>query len=160
MAEHVWTVLCRRGTIDTDSNILTLIEVIERIIYFSRKSALPSQAEEAVYTRVQAEVISYWVRSNPERSESATVRLQHLAPDGSILTDMEFPVDLVEKRGQRLKLRFEAFPINRGEGIHHVVLQLKRGKKWIRVARIPVILEIVLTDDSASESEAPGNTAS
>ena len=90
MIDHVWSILCTKAVIDKDTNLLTLVDTIEE---FTIEAAgvlkttpegvevIPSAevpAEQLPTIPVTFEIVSLWVRRNPDEPERATAKIKPL----------------------------------------------------------------------------------
>lgn len=157
MIEHVWSVLCVRSVIDKDSNLMTLIDVFEELSVEVAEAVqsgpegmrtvppeeLPSI--ELPTIPVTMELVSLWVRRDPNERELGTVRLMLEAPGrGPSPFGKPFDVDLsAESRRLRTRTRISGMPA-RESGRYTIAVQLQQPGQdsWDEVARVP--LDIVI----------------
>ena len=150
MPEHVWSVLCYKASIDQRDNLVSLLDIPEKLaatLQPGTEESIEQQLEQArgqskeVLIPVHLQLLSWWVRSDPEQPEEGTARLRLLLPvRGRRIPAKEFPIHLTDHRSLRHRVLFEVLPF-RGFGFYWFLIDFKSGKGWRRVAKIP--LEIV-----------------
>ncbi len=103
MIDHVWSVLCRRSSIDRETNNISLFDVVEQLQLFEG-SEVPSSVAGPF------EIVSLWTRSaEPTRGE-AQISLR--GPSGRLLIPpLLQEIDLREARRLRARQRLSLIPI-------------------------------------------------
>ncbi len=131
MIDHVWSVLCRRSSIDRETNNISLFDVVEQLQLFEG-SEVPSSVAGPF------EIVSLWTRSaEPTRGE-AQISLR--GPSGRLLIPpLLQEIDLREARRLRARQRLSLIPIE-GSGVHvfSIERRLHGRERWDEVATIPV----------------------
>jgi hypothetical protein len=86
---------------------------------------------------VDCEVVSSWVRDAPQKPARGIVRAQEVDPTGSVLTSVQYTVDLTKLDRAYTVAKISTLPI-KGIGRYMFRLHLKQEKseKWQLVARI------------------------
>lgn len=147
MAHHVWSVLCYKGSIDKDENQVSLLAVTERLNIHAESEAVKAdyEASEAegrpVFFPANLHFISWWVRSDYEKSETVQARFYIVRPDGKQVPQPEVTVDLMNATGYRLRWVLDVFPFA-GFGLYWIVVQSKEGEDWETRARVPLELKL------------------
>ncbi len=145
MADHVWSVLCRKGVQDKETNIISLHEVTERVTAKVPDGVGFEEEIDAgrVLFPVQLEVVSWWVRSEgpPKKIEG---RLLMVAPDGEEISGLKFDIDLTGKhKSRRTIAKLPGIPANHGGGRFWFIIQSRDGdESWSTETRIPLMFEI------------------
>ena len=139
MASHVWTVLCRKASIDRESNVVSLLEVIESI-----QITAPTASNPPLAVPIQLEIVTLWARSDPGRPERASARFSLHFPDGTQVEGSRSEVNLMDWQRLRTVIQMQGFPV-KGPGIHHIVIQSRQddGSAWTEVAKIPIEIAII-----------------
>lgn len=75
MAKHVWSVLCRKGVLDSDNN-LSLFDVCESV---KIEGKLPT---EGVGIKLPMQLVTLWIRSELTKPEKAESRALVEMPNG------------------------------------------------------------------------------
>lgn len=155
MPEHIWTVLCYKGCIDTLTNQVSLLDVTEKLklgIEAEERERM-DRTEGVMKTPVNLEVVSWWVRSKPDVPESAKGRLILRSPHGHEVGGGGFEINLTVSSGWRGRLLINSFPVNQGEGLFWFEVQLlEEPETWKMVSRVPLEfqLQVVESLDSAT----------
>ena len=151
MAEHVFSVLCEGSSVDQETGNVSLFKVMERKNLTSEEQfvGIERQREEhgEVLIALPMQIISWFVRSDPDKGESTMARFSITAPGGKTVRSfgstgqLEQIIDLEKHYGRRFRLDFAAFPY-RGIGRYWFVVEMKRKDRWMKVARMPFIFEL------------------
>ena len=138
MIEHVWTVLCRRSVVDSDTNSISLIESVESIQFGLDK---PKDAPTPAGLPLELELVTLWIRSDRRVPEHSQYRVFVQLPDESEREAGESVIiDLREFERLRARVRFDGIPFV-GPGRYRFVVQLQEGEAWTTVARVPLDIE-------------------
>jgi len=139
MPRHVWTVICRRATIDSETNSVSIFEVVEEMHV---KGVSPS---EKVLVPRELELISLWARSDVGRPEVGHTRLRMLTPKDETTGVAEGEIDLRGHRRLRFRLKLGTMALD-GPGVYEFAIDLREGGgDWREVTRIP--LDVVFETD-------------
>jgi hypothetical protein len=155
MAEHVWSLLCSASSIDRETQIVSLFNVIEYLTITEPAEVLQQALEAKAAFPAPMELWSWWIRSDYATPEAAIMRCGLVAPDGDRLLQKLFRISLEEARTAHTKLRIPAFPF-RGLGLYWWMVEKKcagDSEEWETVARIPI--ELVQRDPATSSPTAP-----
>ena len=87
MIDHVWTVLCSQAIIDGESNTMSIQNVLEQI-------TIHDEAGEPVSVPVRYDVVSLWVRTDPETPAQGQMRIKFRAPSGVLDEYGGFAMDI------------------------------------------------------------------
>lgn len=144
MAEHVWSVLCHRATQDKEDNVISLLEVVEKITAQvpTPTSLTEDLAEGRTIMATRLDFANWWVRSEYDKPESAAGRAAVIAPDGEEVAGIEYPIRLEESKSYRSIIRLPGIPADKGSGLFWFLAQIQDGDEWRTVARVPLEVEI------------------
>lgn len=137
MIEHYWTVLCRKGVIDSDSNNISLLEVLEQVNIVGTP---PVEKEEGAIPG-EYEIVSLWGRANYNEPARGMVKYVIGYRSGDIeKTSKEqiVEIDMTGHNRSRSILKLPLVPIH-GEGLHRINVSLKiEGQhEWREVTSLP-----------------------
>lgn len=150
MADHRWSLLCRRGIIDKYTNTLSLIEVIDEV-----EGAFAEPMPEQVGVGLDCHLVTVWTRSQKEKPERFWQTITITAPTGETYpTEVKLEGNLEKHQRTRLLAGISAIRFS-GPGtyvfkIYHSRSEKSRGKL---VSQVP--LEIKINSPSSTESEQP-----
>jgi len=160
MAEHVWSVLCQKASIDKDTNEVSLSGVVETINVLETEEKVRSELSERATPAdgpplllFPMELVSYWTRSESATPETGVGRIGIEVPSGETLKWTETPFTLEAGFGWRLRVRMGGLPFM-GQGLYRFLVQIKDEDQeggWRTVARIPVVLAF-----QSAETSVPG----
>lgn len=145
--EHVWSVLCRRAITDKETNQMTLVDSIEHIgVTLDSDQPLTAHDEDPerkIGIKLEATLISYWVRSENDAPEKGICRVSLLGPNRvTIGREMTMAIDLTKKRRMRTQLTLEGLPFT-GLGRYNFLVEMEDADgDWKTAARVPYEVEL------------------
>jgi len=108
MILHVWSILCTRSVIDSSTNNISLIDVLEQLNVNMPQSV--SGSEPVV--PINYEFVSYWIRGDVNATPRGRARLILMAANREqIGNPSEYDVDLSNFVRLRTKVQLSGFPI-------------------------------------------------
>ena len=137
---HVWSVLCRSSSIDIDSNLISLFDVIENVEVVPTERINP-RPDGAVSVSIESEIVTLWERKNSDdRDISEQVFLRLVDPQGKVLKESVFLLDI--KRGfkrMRFRLKINGIVVTTaGEYRFKLYLKEESGEQKYEVASLPL----------------------
>jgi hypothetical protein len=139
MAEHVWSVLCSKSVIDTETRQVSLFDTLETLTI---KLGEPLPAEGGLIP-FRTDVVSLWRRSDPAQPEKTMCKCEIVGPRGdTIIVTVEMEVDLSKERRFRSTFRTEVFPI-RGSGTYRFNVSQKISAAWVLAASLPLEVTVI-----------------
>lgn len=148
MIRHVWSVLCTKSSIDTETNNVSLFEVIEQLeLQFPGTSAPPRGVP------LELELLTLWARQDPATPVTGEMRIRLLSPQGKELAAFTAGVDLGSAPRNRHRARLNGLVLD-GSGWYEweVSSRADPSKGWDVQVLIP--LDISLTTAAAPQSAA------
>jgi hypothetical protein len=143
MIRHIWSVLCSKGSVDQQTNAVSLFEVIEEL-----QLRIAPDAEFPMVAPLPVLLVSYWSRVDREVPLQGEQRLRLISPGGEELGSFVGDIDL-ESAGRSRS--FARFPGNRlgGAGRHEweVAWRIKGEEDWNVAASIPFDLTVSYEDE-------------
>ena len=146
MARHIWTVLCTKASIDSQDQSLSIHQVLEEVQ--ATITLAPGQEPPGkLAVGVPVTVLSLWERSNlavPEVKE--TVQLRIIDPDGKELARSD---QVISMAGAHIRFRaiVNVNPlVAHREGRYEFHVFASRGRRWAKVASVPLVVKISLTE--------------
>jgi hypothetical protein len=137
MIEHVYTIICTKTATDSETNQLTLIDVIEEIGV--QVTEEPPPPEQLIIVPLEAVIVSYWVKTSEDGVNRGRVKLSIRAASGKEFHgEGEFVVDLSQAAGTRASGKIGGVPFS-GEGLYllRVMLQRDGEADWSEVGKYP-----------------------
>lgn len=133
MASHIWTILCRKASIDNRSNNISLFEVVDQL------NVVGAQSEERVEIPAQFELATQWRRSDSDEPERATGRMNLRLPDGQQVQGSEFDIDLSESLRHRNVISIGSLPVHGpGEYWFEIDVRAADSDDWESVYQLPL----------------------
>jgi hypothetical protein len=152
MAEHAWTVLCQRTLVDSGTNLLSMIDVFDRLIVNQSSEIedverelekVRSEGGRGIIFPARMQVVTQWFRSDSSQPETSRLRLSLADPSGDRLFEQEVSIELEQSLAQRITLgldRIRVTTLGQYWWIVEKIHPAKKGKResWVQVARIPL----------------------
>jgi len=147
MPQLIWSVLCSKGCLDSYSNQVSLLDVIEGL------NIKTNQPEGRLHIPVQMNLVSFWMRSDPGAPETFEARANLLMPDGTELPGLALSGDLQTNQKLRTFMRIEGLEI-REPGPHWLAVEYRTSteSEWVRVAKVPLDVQIERVTGGPQES--------
>ena len=131
MIEHIWSVLCSRSVIDSESNNVSIQDVVEQI-------NINAKPADNGFLPIQLELISLWGREDVNEASKGTERIIFVTPSGKTEIISEAEIDLTKAERHRHRVRFPGLPVNEA-GKYYFKVEMKNGdNKWKQVSAIPL----------------------
>lgn len=146
MANHIWTIVCRRSIVEKDTNILSIIDVAEQLSIDVHVS--PEVQDADVIGSAAFHLISFWERTDPKRPEPETqIETRVISPSGKLLGKMEADFSMNDPHTRsRVTVSVPGMPV-RESGRYEIRVFLKKGKRWQRVATVPLTIVVSVKRD-------------
>jgi hypothetical protein len=144
MAEHLWTVLCEKATVDEKSNVLSLHRIIEQV----EVSLVGDLAPGPIHFPVDWTIASMWARTVKDKPEKALARVLTVSASGAQLGGGEFELDLSSFQRIRALSKLTNFSIDR-PGLYWLKVEARASATadWTPVGR--TLLEVVIRQNGA-----------
>lgn len=142
---HVWTIACARTLSDSETNNISLLDVIEQV-------NLNPPAKQAEYSLpINLSVVTAWYRSDVSKPERFMHRLSFVFPSGKKELGGTTEVVLTEHlRGQCIG-QISGMTVE--EGMHYFVAEssIDSGKTWVEMGRLPLQIVVTVTAPSTKK---------
>jgi hypothetical protein len=129
----LFTIACRKASIEAHTSVLSLFEIIEEL-------TVPADARlEAGPTLVQPafELVTQWERAERATGERRNGRFCLRSPDGQDLVGGPFVVDLSQHLRARIVAQVPGIPYC-GPGPYRIVVELQEGDEWTLAGEYPI----------------------
>ncbi len=137
MVKHVWSIICNKSVIDSESNTISLFDVMEQININIAGPKPPEEGKKILFP-IQFEIVSLWTRENIEDPVKAEGRAKFIGPSEKGLGLMSFDIDLSGFVRTRTRQKVSGFPFE-GSGLYYFKIECKReGGDWEQVADLPL----------------------
>jgi hypothetical protein len=145
MIKHIWSIICSNVITDDDSKNISLINVLEQL------KILAPPAKGGILP-IQLELVSFWVRENPEVAVIGNSRISFLSPSGKVLASKEIPIGLNEKERIRNRLVYKGLPLEE-PGTHIFRIEVQSDGEWIEVSSIPLFVTFSPPETKESQEQ-------
>ena len=144
---HVWTIGCRKSLIDSDSNILNLMEILEKITVGLQKDVTLNK-DIKINIPINFEIVSFWQKLVADKAVKGKAKILMLSPSGKELLDLPIEFDVPKnKKNMRTILKINTFPFV-GAGLYKIIMFEKDENAFVQVAEVPI--EIVTHESEKS----------
>lgn len=137
--QHVWTVLCHKGIVDSKTQTLSMIEVLETVNVKLKKA----KPQEILKIPFQTQIISFWAKPDGvEEDVSTDVKIIIYAPENRKIGEIAVSINInAAKKFARSIIDLQFLPIT-VSGEYILEVQQKKNKKYQVQARIPFLVNI------------------
>ena len=148
MIELIWSVICARSSIDSESNNVSLFEALEQLNVPSdvEKQRGPSGEQIDILIPQTIELISLWRLSDYKKPEKAECRVRLRTPQGIGEVSKPFMIDLSTSGLKRFRtvMKINGIPF-KGFGTYFFVVELRNEASgtWEEKAKVPIDVEVL-----------------
>jgi hypothetical protein len=148
--KHIWTLICSSSVIDSETNNLSVSNIIEELnIPIPQKAFEEAKKKEAqgVVIKHNFEIISRLKRERVENREDFFYRIVMINPDGNAMTSSVETNGVFEEgvSNMRIRNRFDAIPIEKRGGDYAFRIEIKNKQeeeyKCIYVAPLKIVVK-------------------
>jgi hypothetical protein len=132
MIEHIWSVLCSRSIIDSETNNISIQDVIEQI-------TINAEPAENGFLPFPLELITLWVRKEADKPAKGTERVSFVTPSGESVIISESNIDLSKVERHRQRVKFPGLPISQG-GRYYFRVEFKEEGEYHEISAIPLTI--------------------
>jgi hypothetical protein len=145
MIKHVWSLLCSNAITDSDSNNISIHNILEQLTIHSHPKPKGNLS-------IRFEIVSLWIREDADNPCTGTSRVTFLSPSGKNLGTIELKIDLSIAERSRNRIKVDGIQLEeQGRYIYLVELKNSDGE-WESVAEIPLTVKFSPPEDE-KESE-------
>lgn len=150
--KHIWSILCQNSLIDTDTNNLSINNVLEQLVVSVQQKDM--KANGNVNIPLIYEVVNFWVKEDKEKLVKAEVLIEFTDPKGLILKsfpqNVEMPLNINRFR-TRFKVQGMSLTIS---GKYKFVVKVKESDKtdYRIVSEIPLDVTVNAAISSPSNN--------
>lgn len=131
MLEHIWSVLCSRSVIDSETNNVSIQDVIEQI-------TIKAEPTENGFLPFPLELITLWGRRDINKPSMGSERVAFVTPSGKNEIISEAEIDLTNVERHRQRVRFPGLPVSES-GRYYFKVEVRSGNnEWKQVSAIPL----------------------
>ncbi|MBI4732193.1 MAG: hypothetical protein HY781_08750 [Chloroflexi bacterium] len=131
MIDHIWTVLCSRSVIDTETNNVSIQDVLEQI-------TVNDDPKLNGFLPIPLELITLWGRRESDKGTEGMERVTFLTPSGKSNVVTEAKIDLSAVERHRHKVKFPGLPLSEAGRYYFRVEIQEKDNEWREVAAIPL----------------------
>jgi hypothetical protein len=149
MIQHIWTVICSEAIFDKETNLVSLINVIEEL-------TIQAKPKPKGKIGIALDIVSFWMRSNEDEPSFGKYRISLVSPEGKVLNTVEGELDLTIYQRLRTRTKFIGFPANQpGRYIFRVDQEEEESKEFLPVANIPIRVIFQTPVSEPQEEKSP-----
>lgn len=157
MIKHIWSVLTSKSVVDSTSNNLSLIDILEKVSIdiapVTEKQALPKDG--VINIPLQYQMVNFLVKSEGSKIEKGNIKLDLINPGGKSQTILNKEFE-IPKNVQRMRI------INNIQGIGVTISGIyifrasmsQEGSKYKVLAEVPLEIELHMFSRPASQTRS------
>lgn len=131
MIEHIWSILCSRSVIDSETNNVSIQNIIEQIV-------IKAEPTENGFLPIDIELITLWGREETDKAEEGIEKVTFVTPSGKSEVISETNIDLTKAERHRQRLKLQGLPISESGRYYFKVETKNDDGNWIQVSSIPL----------------------
>lgn len=148
MIKHIWSVLCQKSVVDSESNNVSLFDVLEQL-QIDIASNIPNNVSNSknIILPIQYELINFWSKTG-NGEEKADVKIILKDTTGKEVKKIEKVLTIPEKNRRMREInKIQGLPIS-GNGNYKFIVSIKNSNddNYKDVAEIP--LEVIVSKDN------------
>jgi|SRR3989344_7063953 len=147
MLSHIWSLLCNKSLIDTDTNNISIIDVFERVDV-NAKIALKNKQTLRVNIPVHFELVSFWFREKNNQVIKADVKVDFLNPTKEKIKTFSYKIEIPNNlKRLRSRLKINGLTLyTSGDYFFKIKVKEEGQKNYRIVAEIPLEVNLQLED--------------
>lgn len=144
MINHIWSLLCRRSVIDSETNNLSVYDILEQLTVDIKIKKGNENKAAKINIPIEYEVISFWVKTPGIKEFKGGIKLEIINPEGKVEKTFEQPLEIPkDKRRLRSRIRISGFVADTaGNYIFRINYKESDKEQYKKAADIP--LEVIL----------------
>lgn len=156
MIKHIWSILCRKSIVDSETNNISINDVFEQLSVDLKAKKDDADKLKLINIPIEFEVVSMWVK-NDKTNFKGNLKVEILNPKGVIVKNFEQPLEMPETMKRlRSRLRIMGLVVEQpGDYIFKVSVKEEGQKLYKADAELP--LEINLKKEFVDNLEPPKN---
>jgi len=131
MIEHIWSILCSRAVIDSETNNVSIQNVIEQII-------IKAEPAENGFLPIELELITLWGRKELNETAEGVERVTFITPSGKSEVISEAEIDLTKAERHRQRVKLSGLPVSESGKFYFKVETKNDNNEWEKVSAIPL----------------------
>lgn len=138
--KNIWSILCERSSIDSQSNLISLFNCIEEISLDIDKNRLPKSDKIVVPANLQ--LVTFWSIEDFNKANSVELKIEFVDPKGEILNTTMSTLNS-KKGNKRLRgiTNIQGIQIT-DKGRYYYRLSQKINKQFIVISDLPLDVNI------------------
>jgi hypothetical protein len=145
--KHIWTVLCKKSIIDSDTNNISLNESLEEVTF---SVPLNQALEFPVSFNFDFEIVSFWTSDNEKGGEKFFMLIEMNDPEQKVLNKFEQEILFPEnKKRLRTRVKIPKLLVTK-EGEYSFKIKAKKQQKenFKLLTEIPLNIIVKRTMDA------------
>jgi|SRR3989344_7002205 len=148
---HIWSVLCKKSSINQDDNLISMDDVLEEINVTFTKNNDVAKYPYKLNVPMNYEIVSFWFKGKKEELAKAQIEYSLISPDGNELfnkiQDIEIPINI---RRFRSRMKISGLPVTMsGDYIFRVKLKEDREKSFKLYSELPLEVKIQIASSKS-----------
>lgn len=143
--KNIWTIICEKSLIDTDSNLISLINSLETINVNLKVKKEDDKKNSIHSVAMNYEIVSYWFRDKELVSKDYNIKMDLISPDGKTLNTFNQIMNFPEKISRlRSRMQVSGLTVNKS-GTYYIVTSYLEDNNYIEISKNP--FEIIINKE-------------
>ena len=139
--KHIWSILCKKTVIDTDTNNLSIFDVLEEATFTPFDKEWNKEKDKPIMVPFDFELVSLWLI---EKEKKLEMLIEVCNPKGKRVKVFEKIIPFPQgKTRMRTLIKIRKFKF-RGPGNYLFSVKVKDGQRYKLVAEIPLEIKVKL----------------
>lgn len=140
--KHIWSVLCQKSVIDSETNLISLIDCLEEfnltIDINKSDNQIPNKLPPLP---INFQIVSYWLIDNTDKK--LKIKIELLDPDNKKINELNGNFELKEKfLRYRTRINFQGLPVTKGGRYLFKIYRVEENEILKEVSELPLDVKI------------------
>lgn len=140
MIKLAWTILCENATVDSQTNNLSVFNLLEELKVNAEIKEAKTNKEIVIPLRQK--LVTYWKNSTTEQLDNLNIKAQIIDPTNTVLQEMPMRLNLpAGKRNIRAIFEINGLKLTES-GVYTFAVFLEKNKSFERVGETELIVNL------------------
>ncbi|OGY40898.1 MAG: hypothetical protein A2Y82_03445 [Candidatus Buchananbacteria bacterium RBG_13_36_9] len=139
--KHVWSVLCQKSVIDSETNLISLMDCLEEFNLTIDINKGDNQIPNKLTLPINFQIVSYWLIDNIDKK--LKIKIVLLDPDNKKINELNGDFELKEKfLRYRTRINIQGLPVTKGGRYLFKIYRIEENEILKEVSELPLDVKI------------------